>query len=275
MPRLDFALETDDGKGGEGRDLLSWTLSPCLEWLFADGGTPFADRIRAAASAGFTQFEFWTASNKDAAAVQAAISECGLTVAAFVSEPTGRLVDPSTHEAFLDGIERSCALAKRLRAKSLIVVSGDTLPGVDRAAQLEAIASALESAAAVATGVDLVLEPLNTRVDHPGYFLDSTGQALDVIRFVGRPNVKLLYDVYHSAVMGEDPREVLEGARGLVGHVHIADAPGRHEPGTGAIDWRRSLDALSDAGYDGALGLEYRPAHDTLSSLEYIRRVAG
>src|SRR5690349_524123 len=194
---------------------LNWVLSPCLEWLFADGKAPFADRVRAAARAGFTQVEFWTAGNKDVEQIEAAIDDCGATVTAFVSEPTGRLVDPATHEAFLEGIERSCALARRLHAKCLIVLSGDSLPAVERQPQCDAIASALDQAAPIATGVDLVLEPLNTRVDHPGYFLESTAEALDIVRAVERPNVKLLYDLYHSTVMGEDARTVLAGAGDL------------------------------------------------------------
>ena len=250
-------------------------MSPCLEWLFADGGAVFPDRIRAAGRAGFLQAEFWTAGNKDVDQVVHAIDECGVTVTCFVSEPAGQIVDPSTHPAFLDGIERSCALAKRLHATSLIVVSGDARPGVGRRQQRDAIASALDEAARIAAGVDLVLEPLNTRVDHPGYFLESTSEAVDILRTVGRPNVKLLYDLYHSTVMDEDEREVLSLARGLIGHVHIADAPGRHEPGTGTIDWRRALALLRDSGYDGALGLEYTPTRDTSSSLAFIRSVAG
>lgn len=256
---------------------MSWTLSPCLEWLFADGAAKFGDRIRAAARAGFRQVEFWTASDKDVAQLAAAIDECGVIVSAFVSEPAARIVDPATHPAFLEGVKRSCELARRLHALNLIVVSGDTRKDVDRKAQADAIAAALDRAGEIAARakVDLVLEPLNTRVDHPGYFLDSTLEALDIVRAVGRPNVKLLYDLYHSTVMGEDAHEVLAAARGLVGHVHIADAPGRHEPGTGAIDWRRELEALRASGYDGALGLEYMPMRDTDSSLAFIRGVAG
>lgn len=255
---------------------MSWTLSPCLEWLFADGDAQFAERVRAAARAGFRQVEFWTASNKDVELLTGAIEEAGVLVTAFVSEPAARIVDSATHDAFLEGIERSCALATRWRAQNLIVLSGDVMPDVPRAVQHDAIAVALDKAGSMAkdTGVAIALEPLNL-VDHPGYFLDSTVEGLDIVRTVGRPNVKLLFDLYHSVVMGEDTREVLANSRGLVGHVHIADAPGRHEPGTGAIDWGRALETLRGSGYDGALGVEYRPATDTVSSLEFLRRVAG
>jgi hydroxypyruvate isomerase len=251
------------------------TLSPCIEWLFADGGRPFAERIRAAATAGFRQIEFWATSNKDLAQVEQALHETGVAVNCFVSEPTGRLVDPETHAEFLEGIERSAELATRLKARSLIVVTGDALPGVDKMRQRDAISQALIRAAPIASaaGVQLVLEPLNTRVDHPGYFLDSTAEGLDIVREVNHPAVRLLYDLYHSVVMGEEPEHVLAGAGHLVGHVHIADVPGRHEPGTGTIDWPRQLAALRSAGYSGAIGLEYMPKRDSESSLELIRQV--
>ena len=250
-------------------------LSPCVEWLFADGGRPFAERIRAAATAGFRQVEFWTASNKDIVQVEDALRETGVAVTCFGSEPTGRLVDPKTHTEFLEGIERSTQMATRLEARSLIVVTGDALPGVNRMRQHDAITQALVRAAPIASaaGVQLVLEPLNTRVDHAGYFLDSTAEGLDIVREVNHPAVRLLYDLYHSVVMGEEPEHVLGGSGHLVGHAHIADAPGRHEPGTGTIDWPRQLAALRAAGYTGVVGLEYMPKRDTESSLELIRRL--
>ncbi len=155
------------------------------------------------------------------------------------------------------------------------MVSGDARPGVERSRQRDAITEALLRAAPIASkaGVRLLLEPLNTRVDHPGYFLDSTAEALEVINDVDDPAVRLLYDLYHSIVMGEDPQQVLAGSGHLVGHVHVADVPGRHEPGTGTIDWPLQLAALRSAEYSGAIGLEYKPSRDTESSLELIRQL--
>lgn len=252
-------------------------LSPCVEWLFADGERPFADRIRAAAAAGFGHVEFWTTTNKNVDELEHAIDESDVAVTAFVSEPVARIVDPSTHDEFVSGIERSCRLAHRLNARNLIVLSGDEMPGVSHAEQRAAIAAALRRAASIAerAGIGLLLEPLNTRVDHRGYFLDSTSDALEIVRTVGEPSVKLLYDMYHSIVMGEEPRAVLAGSGDLVGHVHIADAPGRHEPGSGAVDWPKQLAALHEAGYDGPLGLEFRPLRDTETSIALIQRLAG
>ena len=256
---------------------MSWTLSPCVEWLFAEGGRSIADRIRAAARAGFIQVELWTTQDKYVDELEAAIKDSGVTLTAFVSEPAGRLVDPATHREFLAGVEQSCEVAHRLGARNLIVVSGDTRAGVDRMEQRDALTQVLRCAAPIASaaGVGLLLEPLNTRIDHKGYFLDSTPEALDVIRDVGHPALRLLYDMYHSIVMGEEPGDVLAGSGSLIGHVHIADVPGRHEPGTGAVEWRRHLGALKSAGYARSIGLEYVPLRDTESSLEFIRGVAA
>ena len=254
---------------------ISAHLSPCIEWRGADGGRRFVDRVRAAAGDGFGQVEFWTTSDKGVDALESAIHEAGVAVTAFVSEPTGRLVDPATHDEFLFGVERSSRLAHRLNARALIVVTGDERPGVPRLEQHQAVVGALRRAAPIAAeaGVSLLLEPLNTRVDHKVYFLDSTAEGLEIIRNVGHPAVRLLYDMYHSVVMGEEPGDVLTGSGGLVGHVHIADVPGRHEPGTGEIDWPRQLAALRAAGYSGSLGLEFMPSRDTVSSLEVNRRL--
>ncbi len=219
--------------------------------------------------------EFWTTSDKDLRQVEKVTRETGVAVTCFVSEPTGRIVDPESHAEFLHGIERSAEIAARLNARNLIVVSGNARPGVDRSRQREAITEALHLAAPIASkaGVRLLLEPLNTRVDHMGYFLDSTTEALDIVHDVNDPAVRLLYDMYHSVVMGDDPQQVLKSSGSLIGHVHIADVPGRHEPGTGTIDWPLQLAALRKAGYSGAIGLEYKPSRDTQSSLGFIQQL--
>jgi hydroxypyruvate isomerase len=123
--------------------------------------------------------------------------------------------------------------------------------------------------------VTLLLEPLNTGVDHPGYFLSDTREGLDIIAEIGSDNVRLLYDIYHSVVMGEEPCQVLAEQVHLVGHVHLADAPGRHEPGSGAMPWRVHLDWLEQQGYTGYVGLEYRSSTSTVQSLEAAFQVVN
>jgi hydroxypyruvate isomerase len=128
---------------------------------------------------------------------------------------------------------------------------------------------------AEAEGLLLLVEPLNSVVDHPGFFLTSTSEALDIAEAVGRPNMKVLFDFYHSAMMGEDARAVLSGRAHLIAHVQVADAPGRHEPGTGGIDWADRMALLKELGYAGLIGLEYKPLGSTAESLVRLRGALG
>jgi hydroxypyruvate isomerase len=248
-------------------------LSGCIEMLFKAEHDAVDARIRAAGDAGLDAVEFWSWRNKPLDAVARALRESGLSLSAFSCEPRCAIVDPATHGAFLDAVRESVAAASRLGAPTLIVLTGDELADRSRGQQHEAIITALKRAAPIAAdaGVVLALEPLNTRVDHAGYYLSSTAEGLDIVEAVGSTAVRLLYDVYHSAVMGERAAEVLAGRGHLVHHVHLADTPGRHEPGSGRIDWHGCMAALRAEGYTGPIGLEYRPSGDTVASLRLAR----
>src|SRR6185437_7269711 len=149
------------------------------------------------------------------------------------------------HGFFLAGVAASLVVAQRLGTRLLIAQAGNVVAGATRAAQHQALVDGLRRAADIVagTGVVIALEPLNDRVDHPGYFLTSTTEGLDIVDEVGRSEIKLLYDIYHSAVMDE-PIEVLANRVDRIAHVHLADTPGRHEPGTGKLDWQMRLDWL-------------------------------
>jgi hydroxypyruvate isomerase len=124
-------------------------------------------------------------------------------------------------------------------------------------------------------GIVLLFEPVNTLVDHPGIFTDRTPQGLDLVEEVGRPGLRLLYDIYHSAAMNERPEEVLGQRVHLIGHVQAADHPGRNQPGSGGIDFPRYFKLLRQQGYQGFVGLEYRPAGPSLASLQQTRQAFG
>jgi hydroxypyruvate isomerase len=125
------------------------------------------------------------------------------------------------------------------------------------------------------SGVTMVLEPVNTRVDHPGTLVDRTADAVTIAEAVNDDSFKILYDLYHSVTEGEDPATELANAGSLIGYVQFADVAGRGEPGTGSIDWPAALNTLRAAGYDGPIGLEYFPTQPTAASAEFIRSVAA
>jgi hydroxypyruvate isomerase len=236
-------------------------FSACIEWLFEEEGDSFSDRIRKAHGAGLDAVEFWRWTNKDLDAIEAAKRETGIIISGIVAEPMIALTDRRNREEWLAGLRESVGVAKRLGAKVLIAQAGDDLAGLSRDEQRRSLVATLSAGADILkdTGIRLGLEPLNTRIDHVGYYLSSTVEGLDIIDEVGRPEIGIVYDIYHSAVMDERTEEVLAGRVDRVVHVHVADHPGRNEPGTGNIDLADRLDWLFAHGYDGRIGLEYRP----------------
>jgi hydroxypyruvate isomerase len=152
----------------------------------------------------------------------------------------------------------------------IIAQAGNLLATSPRAEQHKAIVAMLRRAAPLLTGsgVTLALEPLNDRVDHPSYYLTSTAEGLDIIDEVARPEVRLLYDIYHAAMMDE-PIDLLAGRLDRVVHVHLADLPGRNQPGSGRLDYAARLAWLEQQGYTGLVGLEYKPTVPTVESLVF------
>ncbi len=260
-------------------------LSGCLESLFLREHQTFDARIRSCAAAGLEAVEFWQWRDKDLDAIEHALADSGVALTQFSTEPRSPIVDPATHREFLAGVRDSVAVANRLKAKGLCVLVDDRGVGaptsepraIARAAQHAAIVAVLKQAAPIAAdaGIVLLVEPLNSQLDHKGYFLDRTPEGLDIIEEVGHPSVRLLYDMYHSKMMGEDFGTVLAGRGELVGHVHVADVPGRHEPGSGAVDWKTGMAALAAEAYRGRIGLEFWPTGGTIEALKRTRTALG
>ena len=252
-------------------------LAACIEWLFAAEHPDFCDRIRATKDAGLSAVEFHLWRDKPLDQVRATLEETGVELTSFVVEPRRSIVDPAQHEEFLAAVRDSLDAAQRAGCSKLVVASGFIRDGVPRAEHHAAARDALSRAAELAerTPVTLVLEPLNTKVEHPGMYLDSTAEGLDLVAEVGNQHLRLLYDMYHSTVMDERPADVLDGRFDLVAHVQVADAPGRNEPGSGTIDWPSYVQTLRDLGYDGAVGLEYKPTGPTLETLGRARAALG
>lgn len=185
---------------------------------------------------------------------------------------------PENMERFIDRIDRYSDNALAAGCCRGIVTAGQIAAGSGYQAQRQALIQALRAAGekAAAKGFALNLEPLNTEVDHPGYLLDCPRDAVAIVREVGLPNVKILYDLYHMTIMSGNQTAFLQHNIDAVGHFHAAGVPGRHEPFYGETDYPFVLEHIEGAGYDGYIGLEYKPrlkCPDSLvKTLEYMNR---
>ena len=173
----------------------------------------------------------------------------------------GLLTDPRRATGFMDALPDGIRVAEAVGARNVHILTGIVQQGASRHDAWRVAIENLRLAAGILErhGMTVLLEPLNEQ-DAPGYLLPDVPTALEMIRLVDRPNVALQLDVYHAAMTTGDPVIEIERARGRIGHVQVADWPGRHEPGTGSLDFRAILLALSEAGYRGAIGLEFEPA---------------
>ena len=252
-------------------------LSANLELLFTEAGPSYQDRARAAAAAGFNAVEIWGTSNKDVEGFAAVLADLGLTLTSMVAEPRSNLVFPGTDmQQFYDGLQRSLEHARALHCHHMVVSPGLGFPGANRRKNLDSLVEVYSRVVDQVGSADVTIlhEPVNTRVDHPGVLVDRTADALSVIRSVGSKKLRLLYDFYHSVVEGESPATVLADAADVLDYVQFADAPGRGEPGSGTIDWAGCLSLLKRVGYQGPIGLEYRPVAASAQSVRYIMQLA-
>ncbi|HKT86042.1 MAG TPA: TIM barrel protein [Novosphingobium sp.] len=250
-------------------------LSACIEWQFVEAGD-LAARIRAAKAGGIEAVEFHLWRDKPLEAIAAAITETGVSVTGVCVDPRRSIVDPAEREDMVAAVRETIAATGSLGKPPLIVASGFRVEGLSDEDHFANAVAALKEAAALAeaAGVTLLLEPLNTRL-FSSMYLVSTTLGLDLIEAVGSPNLRLLYDVWHSAVMGEDIAQVLAGRIHLVAHVQVADMDDRNEPGTGTVDWAHVMNTLDHLGYKGAIGLEYFPTLPMEQSLKLTRETLG
>lgn len=257
---------------------MAFDLSVNLEYMFQEAGERLEDRIALAAKAGFSKVEMFTTGGRDVASLARALADNGSAMISVVADPRTRLIERETHAGFRDLFRKAAEDAVTLGCKRVVVGSGPGVPWMKRAVQIALVSEAVAGIAPIAEELDvtIMLEAVNIRVDHPGVLFSATIDAVNVIEAVGSPRVRLLYDMYHSIVEGEDPAVQLARHIGMIEHVQIADAPGRGEPGSGAVDWPALIALLKDAGYAGPIGIECHPTEaDTAACLAYIRGLAA
>lgn len=243
---------------------------------------PFLDRIDRVADAGFESVEFWTWPEKDIDAIERRLDERGLSLAAMAAnteqarpeDHQRAMTDPSQRSAVVSDIERSIKTAKRLDCPNLIVLVGPELDH-PRQKMYDSVVECLWTVAPIAeeAGVSLLIEPLNTLVDHEGYFLERSRAGYEMVREVDSPAVGLLFDIYHQQIAEGNITANLIEFLDEIGHLHVADVPGRHEPGTGELNYRNILSAVNDAGYDGYVGFEFRPAKEPETALSAVQNL--
>jgi hydroxypyruvate isomerase len=187
------------------------------------------------------------------------------------------LVSPADREGFLRELEQCAQAARQVNCTRLEVMSGNELPGVPRAVQMDNCVATLKAAVPLLqqNGMTAVVELLNT-VDHPGYFLNCVRDGVELIERVGFPHVKLLFDIYHVQVMEGNVIERLRRNIEHIGQIHFADVPGRHEPGTGEINYRNVFRALYELGdcYTGYVTAEYQPTDCSFRDLVRVKQLA-
>ena len=189
------------------------------------------------------------------------------------------LVNPGDRNGFLRELELCAAAARQVECTRLEVLSGNERPGVPRSEQMDCAVETLKAAAPLLEAEDMtiVVEFLNTAVDHPGYFLDRSDAAFELIRRVDSPRVLVLFDIYHVQIAEGNVIERLRRHIDKIGQIHFADVPGRHEPDTGEIHFRNVFRAIYELGdrYRGYVTAEYHPTDLSFCDLERVKQLAS
>lgn len=256
--------------------------SLCIEMVFTEA--PFEDRFRLAKQAGFDYVEFWSWQDKDIHRIKALCRENGLQIASFSGDQVFSMIDGTQKADYVSFASASMETANFLGCDHLVIHSNalgengvviDSYPDVSEVKKIAAMLDALQTLApmAEAAQVTLVLEALNTLVDHPGNFLKRTRDAAELIRAVDSPNVKILYDVYHMQIMEGNLIDTLRETIDTIGYIHAADVPGRHEPGTGEINFDNLMAELRALGYHGVVGFELSPLNESRKAVEAILKL--
>ncbi|MBY0611402.1 MAG: hydroxypyruvate isomerase [Beijerinckiaceae bacterium] len=251
-----------------------------LTMMFTE--VPFMDRFALAAKAGFRgveylfPYDFEPGDLADQLKVHS-LSQVlhNLPAGNWAAGERGIAILPDRVDEFQDGVDKAIVYAKTLGCGQLNCLVGVAPAGADHALLERTLVSNLSFAAArlKAAGIKLLIEPINT-IDIPGFYLNTTQQALDLITKTGSDNIFVQYDIYHMQIMEGDLARTIERNLKSIAHVQLADNPGRHEPGTGEINYPFLFSHLDRIGYRGWVGCEYKPATTTEAGLGWLKTVS-
>lgn len=244
--------------------------SICIPAFFR--GRSFENAVRCIAHYGYRAAELWGWQDLDPAEGREILEENQVDLITMCTTEF-RMTDAAFRNAWLEGLELSCEAGKVLGTKLLITQVGpDT--GAPRETQHENIVETLKLAGPVLekAGLTLVIEPLNTLFDHPGYYLTTSAEGAKIVREAGHPRVRMLFDIYHQQIMEGNLIPNITAYLDCIAHFHAAGHPGRHELESGENDYRRIFSAIEALGYQGHIGLEYFPEKAPEQSLMDFRR---
>jgi hydroxypyruvate isomerase len=239
----------------------------------------FPDRFAAAAKAGFKGVEFLFPYAYDKGLLEEKLKGNGLEMVLFNMPPgdwdagdRGMACDPGRKGEFQDNVGSALEYALALGCKQLHCMAGLKPRGVGDEQMREAYIDNLRFAGKelAAHGIALLIEAINTR-DIPGFYLNYSAQAFDIMHYANVPNLAFQYDIYHMQIMEGDLAPTLEAHLPQIGHMQLADTPGRHEPGSGEINYPFLFDHIDRIGYTGWIGCEYRPAGNTVDGLGWAK----
>lgn len=232
--------------------------SVCIESVFE--GKSFEDACAKVKQANISAIEFWTWWDKDLDELLQATNTYELDISACCTKFIS-LVDKTKREKYLSGLEDSIKAARKINTRILISQVGDFLPGISREEQKQSLIDGLKEAAKVLknTGITLVVEPLNEKVDHKGYFLIKSNEAFDIIKEVDRNEIKIIFDIYHQQISEGNLLSNILPNIDKIAHFHAAGNPGRNELQRGEINYREIFRAIQKTNFNGYVGLEYWP----------------
>jgi hydroxypyruvate isomerase len=267
------------------------SIGVCIEPFFSD--LPYRERIGKVKELGFSTYEFWfhnrrfdgsklVDENKDFDEIAELNRKYGLTTTDFVlNHPdggvVGALIAAADRKLILDSLEEMLALARKIGCRAFISGSGNIRPGLSRQRAIANMVGTLKEAAQICgkEGVTIILEPFNSKVDHPDYFLDDPQTCVEVLEAVDHPNAKMLFDIYHMQIMAGNILDFVRKNLKHIGHFHIAGVPGRHEPDACELNYRYIVREIEKMGYRGHFGLEYWPTVGPEASLRRTREYLG
>lgn len=245
------------------------TLTGYLNLLFDRGSLP--ERVDRVAELGLDGVEcFGWDVDREGIADRVAANDLEWV---YLSGGRPTLCDPAEEDAAVANIEETLAFAGELGIHNLNVKAGTSQPDMTAEEMHDQVVRVLERAAPAAedAGVTLVLEPLNTRIDHANHACATAAEGAAIVGRVDSERVKLLYDCYHEQIMAGDVIRSFREHLDQIGHVHIADNPGRNEPGTGELNYERIFEAIDESAYDGYVGCEFVPSGDVADAIAHVR----